>query len=246
MLGENDDRMPVKRFHGAPSPEPGAEPAGMPEFLPAAFPHPVALFGRAGRCRSGDTGVIEAVRLQAVAPARPGCGLIFAPGVPRMRRRGVPAAASGTGSEPGERGEGAAVVVIEDDPAQLTGLEMLLSAWGYRAICARAADQACAELGAQQIVPDVVVSDFRLSGGGTGIDAINTIRAAVGRPVPGIVVTGDTDPLRLREAKESGFRLLHKPYAPEELRSVIAAALSGGVACPGRTGPERPIRPVRR
>lgn len=184
------------------------------------------------RASRAETAIMAAALRQEASSAS-----AFAVDGSRGRRRTTPAPASAARDAPkpsrGEPAEGAAVVVIEDDPAQLTGLEMLLTAWGYRAICARAVDQACAELAARRIVPDVVVSDFRLTGGGTGIDAINTIRAAVGRPVPGIVVTGDTDPLRLREAKESGFRLLHKPYAPEELRSVIAAALSGG----GMSGP---------
>ena len=36
-----------------------------------------------------------------------------------------------------------------------------------------------------------------------------------------MIVTGDTSPDRLREAKASGFRLLHKPLVAEELFDAI-------------------------
>ena len=56
-----------------------------------------------------------------------------------------------------------------------------------------------------------------------GVRAADAPRSTVRRdaPVPAAIVTGDTSPERLREARASGHRLLHKPVAAEQLRELI-------------------------
>ena len=39
--------------------------------------------------------------------------------------------------------------------------------------------------------------------------------------IPGMLITGDTAPDRLREAQESGLLLLHKPVSNSRLRAAI-------------------------
>jgi hypothetical protein len=39
--------------------------------------------------------------------------------------------------------------------------------------------------------------------------------------VPAVLITGDTAPDRLREARESGLILLHKPVAEIKLRATV-------------------------
>ena len=62
--------------------------------------------------------------------------------------------------------------------------------------------------------------------GETGVDAIRRIVDSLGRPVPSVLITGDTAPDRLREAQASGYRLLHKPVATEKLRAILIEALT--------------------
>ncbi|WP_229219133.1 hypothetical protein [Duganella sp. BJB1802] len=40
--------------------------------------------------------------------------------------------------------------------------------------------------------------------------------------MPALLITGDTAPARLREARNSGVPLLHKPVAPAQLYRVLA------------------------
>ena len=62
----------------------------------------------------------------------------------------------------------------------------------------------------------MVISDFRLQGDATGIDAIRQLRLA--QPgVYALLVSGDTAPDRLRQAHSAGLPLLHKPVAVNEL-----------------------------
>lgn len=74
--------------------------------------------------------------------------------------------------------------------------------------------------------PDALVVDYQLDRGTSGLDAIAHLSAAFGRSIPAIIVTGDTQPERLREASDIGYPLLHKPLAPMRLRAALSAALT--------------------
>jgi two-component system, sensor histidine kinase len=69
--------------------------------------------------------------------------------------------------------------------------------------------------------PDLIISDYRLADGKTGIQAVELLREAVAAPVPAFIITGDTAPERLREASAAGFHLLHKPVSPMALRAML-------------------------
>ncbi|WP_245986358.1 hybrid sensor histidine kinase/response regulator [Azospirillum thermophilum] len=158
--------------------------------------------------------------------SRPGRGSVFAVEVPLAGT-----ARRDDGAEEGEsRGNGAdgtgTVLVIEDDAMQLEGIGLLLRGWGYAVIPTRSIDEACAVVEHQPGGPDLVLSDLRLAGPESGIDAIQAVRARCGRRVPGVIVTGDTDPERLRSVDRSGFRLVHKPCDPVALRSLLARTLT--------------------
>lgn len=117
------------------------------------------------------------------------------------------------------------VLVIEDEEQQRGALSMYLQAQGCRTIVAASAEEAVAQLGEEGGgLPDVVVSDFRLTGRTTGLDAVAAVRQKAGRPIPAVLVTGDTDPARLRQAKRAGCALLHKPYRPDDLRRALSQA----------------------
>jgi two-component system, sensor histidine kinase len=118
------------------------------------------------------------------------------------------------------------VLVIEDEPAQRMSLSLLLEDWGYRVRAAADLASALREIEQSGEQPSFVVSDFRLPGGCNGVEAIREIGRHVGRHVPGIILTGDTDPARLREARQSGCILMHKPVSLGSLKHAVAS-LSG-------------------
>jgi CheY-like chemotaxis protein len=121
---------------------------------------------------------------------------------------------------------GALLVVIDDEAAVLEGMRAVLQQWGCRPLLAGSADAALEQLGAAASQPAAVIADYRLRAGETGTDAIERIRAAYGADIPGVIITGDTAPDRLREAEASGFHLLHKPVRPAKLRALLSFLLS--------------------
>ncbi|QCI65588.1 hybrid sensor histidine kinase/response regulator [Phreatobacter stygius] len=124
---------------------------------------------------------------------------------------------------------GLGILVVDDERDVLDAISGLLDLWGHRVYAGRSAAEACrvhAEAARQGDAPaDLILVDYRLSGGVTGADAIREIAAHLGCAPPAIIITGDTSPVRLKEAAASGHRLLHKPIGADNLREAIAASL---------------------
>jgi CheY-like chemotaxis protein len=85
-------------------------------------------------------------------------------------------------------------------------------------------------LAAQGLEPDLVIADYRLRNGETGFKAIERIRAELGTTIPAFLISGDTAPERLRDAREKGLHLLHKPVPPMRLRALVNQLVRAGEA----------------
>ncbi|MNG67621.1 Sensor protein TorS [compost metagenome] len=115
---------------------------------------------------------------------------------------------------------GLRVLVIDDDPIVLQAMEHLLSDWGCDCRTEEGMDERALQRMAGWSV-QVVISDFRLRDEQTGAQAIHQVRAVVGARLPALLITGDTAPERLREARASGIPLLHKPVSPRQLHQAL-------------------------
>jgi CheY-like chemotaxis protein len=115
---------------------------------------------------------------------------------------------------------GKLVLVIDDDALVLDSMGGLLRNWGCRVVAAATPDEAVADLAPEER-PDLIICDYRLAHGRSGILAIADIRKALGTPIPAFLISGDTAPECLREARESGHHLLHKPLREMALRAMI-------------------------
>ena len=116
---------------------------------------------------------------------------------------------------------GKRVIVIDDDRLVLDGMRGILQSWGCQVQTATSDAAALANVAKNSGKPDLIISDYRLADGKTGIQAVELLREAVAAPVPAFIITGDTAPERLREASAAGFHLLHKPVSPMALRAML-------------------------
>ena len=73
--------------------------------------------------------------------------------------------------------------------------------------------------------PDLVICDYRLREGENGTTVIERLRSEFNETIPAMLITGDTAPDRLAEAKASGLLLLHKPLSNSKLRAAIVNLL---------------------
>ncbi|MFK8083314.1 MAG: hybrid sensor histidine kinase/response regulator [Granulosicoccus sp.] len=117
--------------------------------------------------------------------------------------------------------EGRRVLVIDDELQVLQSMRHMLEGWGCEVLLAESARDALRILALSDMVPDIIISDYRLADNLNGVDAVEAIRESVEKPVPAIVVTGDTSPERLKQVKETSLQLLHKPVRPDELHEVM-------------------------
>jgi PAS domain S-box-containing protein len=113
------------------------------------------------------------------------------------------------------------ILVVDDEPAVAEATGMLLELEGFEvrvASCEREAlDHAAAA------TPDIIISDYHLRGGETGLDVVNTIRGRISAKIPVIFVTGDTGKLMKDRVENAQF--LSKPIRAEELVAAIQAKL---------------------
>ena len=113
------------------------------------------------------------------------------------------------------------VLVIDDDHSTLDAMKLILTEWQCTILLAESFDMAMAEIDQQQFEFDLIITDYRLTYGVTGLTVIKTLRAKFGQHLPALIISGDTDPKLLRSIREQGFFLLHKPLKPTHLNKVM-------------------------
>ncbi|MDZ7670567.1 MAG: hybrid sensor histidine kinase/response regulator [Gammaproteobacteria bacterium] len=152
--------------------------------------------------------------------SRPGRGSRFSVWLPPAARQDAAneAPASPVIVDPAR---GKLVVVIDDDPLVLEGMGGILGSWGCRLVAADSAQTALSGIEEQRQPPDLIIADYRLADGATGIQAIERLRGELGADIPAFLISGDTAPERLRDARACGIHLLHKPVAPMRLRAML-------------------------
>ncbi|MCR6631120.1 MAG: hybrid sensor histidine kinase/response regulator [Magnetospirillum sp.] len=111
------------------------------------------------------------------------------------------------------------ILVVDDEELVRRALEMVLAEMGHQVETAETVEEAL-RLGSKRR-PELVIADFRLAGGTTGIDAIRALRASCGRDLPAVVLTGDTDPATIRSIVDEGLHLLHKPLRLDALKGFL-------------------------
>lgn len=145
-------------------------------------------------------------------------GSVFSVTIPR----GVSLSGVSEREDPVLMTEGDANVLLIDDDARVLGAtSQLLVSLGYRVRVAESSTTAL-RLMEDGFAPDVVVCDYRLNEERNGSDVLTDIRRRYGTHIQGVLITADTDPQRLLDAKQSGYVLRHKPLSAVDLRETVA------------------------
>jgi signal transduction histidine kinase/ActR/RegA family two-component response regulator len=122
--------------------------------------------------------------------------------------------------------DGIRILVIDDERTILEGLTVVLSSWGAKVLAAQTRDEALLLADHWEQPPEVVVSDLLLQGGDNGLDVIQALQRhprGIGPGTACLLVTGETQPERLREVASAGIAVLYKPVSPRVLRQAIHA-----------------------
>jgi len=155
--------------------------------------------------------------------SQPGQGTVFWIEVPLAAAPDVPGK---TQAEPAENRQSRlrhrTVLIIEDNPPIALLLERVLSAEGASVISAPDGETALARVLAAAVWPDLIVTDYTLPNGMTGLEVVAVLREALSRPVLAILLTGDVSYETIRAAAEQeGCIRLTKPVTVEALLAAI-------------------------
>ncbi len=165
----------------------------------------------------------------------PGRGSVFAVTVPTAPATAAPQLEA-RGRARRQVSKGKLILVIDDDPFSLEGMDGILRSWGCQVITADNDSKALKALTKQSHPPDLIISDYHLSSGRSGLEIIERLRAALAVQIPAFLISGDINTEPTQEAEAKGFHILHKPVSPMALRAMLHQALKQG-----QNGGERPV-----
>lgn len=121
------------------------------------------------------------------------------------------------------------IILIEDDVKVANAWGLLLEAEGFRVATAATAKDAEAVIKHLDPAPDLIISDFHLLDGSTGVEAIAMIREEFKRNIPAFIVTGDTSKM-VQEAKSTeNCIIMNKPVNTDQLLHGAVAAIDTGL-----------------
>jgi len=121
------------------------------------------------------------------------------------------------------------ILVIEDEYFVRSGLEQLFESVGLPVVSVATGQDALA-LVSQGLRPDVVVSDFNLSGQMNGVQTIGALRAALAWKIPALVLTGDIRSQVIEAIASHGVAVATKPMGGDELLQLICRLTIGRIA----------------
>ncbi|SHG96903.1 PAS domain-containing hybrid sensor histidine kinase/response regulator [Ferrimonas marina] len=124
------------------------------------------------------------------------------------------------------------VLCIDNEESILAGLESLLSRWQCKVVVAKSFDEARIQLGLNGFAPDIMLADYHLDEGKTGLEAMDKLRGLYGQDLPGILITADTRQELMEEVAEKGYGFMAKMVRPAALRAMISASLKAPKASP--------------
>ena len=121
------------------------------------------------------------------------------------------------------------LVLIEDDVNVANAWELLLEAEGFQVATAASLRETEALVRHLDAEPDLIVSDFHLLDGSTGVEAVNAIREFYDATIPAFIVSGDTSKVVKDARLLDNCTLLSKPVDTERLLASARRAVETGV-----------------
>lgn len=153
----------------------------------------------------------------------PGKGSVFAitvqcPAIPSASRPKPPEPLGEDGAHLPHRHE---ILIVDDDDDVLELLGEWLTTNGHSVTTAQDGASAVQLIRAGAVWPDILLSDYNLPNGMTGLELLASLRDALHYHLPAIVLTGDISSEVLTTIAAQDSLLINKPVDPHELMHAI-------------------------
>jgi two-component system CheB/CheR fusion protein len=176
--------------------------------------------------------------------SRPGKGSVFSVEVPVALGEPAQSARRVHHQADGGAASSSTILIVEDDPALREVLELVFRTDGHATAVATHGREALALAAQRAIRPDIVIADYNLPGGLTGIQVMQGLREVLHRDIPVIILTGDISTDTLREIARHGCIQLNKPVKMEELTRLVRSLLAKQARPPARASKGPAPEPV--
>ncbi len=117
------------------------------------------------------------------------------------------------------------ILLVEDDLGVRDATRMLLKVEGYRVSPVSGLADAMKVARADRGI-DLILTDYHLGSGETGIQVIAALREILGKPVKAVLMTGDTSSAMRELPVDSGVRMASKPIKADELLALLRTLLT--------------------
>ncbi|WP_144779704.1 PAS domain-containing hybrid sensor histidine kinase/response regulator [Marinobacter maritimus] len=121
---------------------------------------------------------------------------------------------------------GTRVLVIDNEPAVLESMKLLLERWGCLVITCPDEHQALEYLQQAEDLPAAMLADYHLDDEKTGWQAIEAVRTLLGKRLPAALVTADCSYELRKQMRVHHLPILNKPVKPNRLRALLTSLLS--------------------
>jgi CheY-like chemotaxis protein len=116
---------------------------------------------------------------------------------------------------------GAFIVVIDDDQESRFATEAIFKSWRCHVIAGSCGTEVRQELSQHLRQPDLIVADYWLGNGETGLAIIHDLRRDAEMRIPAIILTADHDVARAATAKAHDIVFLQKPANAQRIRRTV-------------------------
>ncbi len=121
---------------------------------------------------------------------------------------------------------GCLVVLVDDNTQVLRSMVRLLQDWDCQVVAASSVEEVLTTIINEDLAPQLLLTDYHLSHGATGIEAIDAINAEITRPAAAIMISSDNSKALREELEQLEIPLLTKPLAPARLRALMQHLLA--------------------
>jgi PAS domain S-box-containing protein len=118
---------------------------------------------------------------------------------------------------------GGRVLIVDDERDVAEAISLLLAVEGFEVAVASSENEALDAVTAAP--PDVIVSDYQLRAGQTGIGVVGAVRSRLSSIVPVVFLTGDTARSALTDSPLPAATVLSKPVQADELLGAVRGHL---------------------
>ncbi len=116
---------------------------------------------------------------------------------------------------------GRRALVLDNEASICHAMDVLLSGWGFDVVAVRSYEELQQEQPELDAGIDLIIADYHLDNGVTGLDVVARLRSEQGLDAPVLMITANYTNVLKQEVRELGYRLMNKPVRPAKLKAMI-------------------------